>query len=166
MTQDELCPCGSEKLYKDCCECFLSGTKLPDTPEELMRSRYTAYTKGYIDYIFSTMRDSALKNSDREASRNWSKTSRWLGLQVLEKEMLSETDATVLFKVEFEHSNKKQILSEKSVFKKYDNKWYYVGNVAVDANQEVIKPVTVDKIGRNDPCTCGSGKKYKKCCLA
>ena len=25
-------------------------------------------------------------------------------------------------------------------------------------------PVQVDKIGRNDPCTCGSGKKYKKCC--
>lgn len=24
--------------------------------------------------------------------------------------------------------------------------------------------ITVDKIGRNDPCPCGSGKKYKKCC--
>ncbi|MCJ7727394.1 MAG: preprotein translocase subunit SecA [Actinobacteria bacterium] len=26
------------------------------------------------------------------------------------------------------------------------------------------KPVTAKKIGRNDPCLCGSGKKYKKCC--
>ncbi len=26
------------------------------------------------------------------------------------------------------------------------------------------EPVTVDKIGRNEPCPCGSGKKYKKCC--
>jgi preprotein translocase subunit SecA len=25
---------------------------------------------------------------------------------------------------------------------------------------------TGDKIGRNDPCPCGSGKKYKKCCGA
>ena len=24
--------------------------------------------------------------------------------------------------------------------------------------------ITVEKIGRNDPCPCGSGKKYKKCC--
>jgi uncharacterized protein YecA (UPF0149 family) len=24
-------------------------------------------------------------------------------------------------------------------------------------------PVTVDKVGRNDPCPCGSGKKFKKC---
>lgn len=26
------------------------------------------------------------------------------------------------------------------------------------------KPVTVNKVGRNDPCPCGSGKKHKKCC--
>ena len=25
------------------------------------------------------------------------------------------------------------------------------------------KPVTSEKIGRNDPCPCGSGKKYKRC---
>lgn len=23
-----------------------------------------------------------------------------------------------------------------------------------------------EKVGRNDPCTCGSSKKYKKCCMA
>ncbi len=27
-------------------------------------------------------------------------------------------------------------------------------------------PIRVMKVGRNDPCPCGSGKKYKKCCLA
>ena len=30
--------------------------------------------------------------------------------------------------------------------------------------KENNKPVTTRKIGRNDPCPCGSGKKYKKCC--
>lgn len=29
---------------------------------------------------------------------------------------------------------------------------------------EKPEPVTVDKVGRNEPCPCGSGKKYKKCC--
>lgn len=29
---------------------------------------------------------------------------------------------------------------------------------------KVSTPVTVIKTGRNDPCPCGSGKKYKKCC--
>jgi len=26
------------------------------------------------------------------------------------------------------------------------------------------KPLKTKKIGRNDPCPCGSGKKYKYCC--
>ncbi len=33
------------------------------------------------------------------------------------------------------------------------------------AQAEAPKPVrTGAKVGRNDPCPCGSGKKYKKCC--
>lgn len=31
---------------------------------------------------------------------------------------------------------------------------------------ETPEPVSVNKVGRNDPCPCGSGKKYKKCCGA
>ena len=30
--------------------------------------------------------------------------------------------------------------------------------------QAAKTPVRVTKVGRNDPCPCGSGKKYKKCC--
>jgi preprotein translocase subunit SecA len=35
---------------------------------------------------------------------------------------------------------------------------------AGSSNQSPSKPVTGQKVGRNDPCPCGSGKKYKKCC--
>ena len=35
-----------------------------------------------------------------------------------------------------------------------------------DGKRIVRKPATAEKIGRNDPCPCGSGKKYKKCCGA
>lgn len=33
-------------------------------------------------------------------------------------------------------------------------------------HHHVLKPITREapKIGRNDPCSCGSGKKFKKCC--
>ena len=33
-------------------------------------------------------------------------------------------------------------------------------------HHDMLKPILRDtpKIGRNDPCVCGSGKKYKKCC--
>lgn len=161
----DLCPCGSKKSYISCCEPYLSGDALPSTPEQLMRSRYTAYTKGYIDYVFATMRDSALKNSDREASRQWSKTSKWLGLEVLSCETISDAEATVMFRVEFQQNNKTQILNEKAVFKKYEQKWYYVGNIALNEHHEEIKQASSNKVGRNDACPCGSGKKFKKCCV-
>ncbi len=32
------------------------------------------------------------------------------------------------------------------------------------STEEKAKPIKTQKIGRNDPCPCGSGKKYKKCC--
>ncbi|MBI2468156.1 MAG: SEC-C domain-containing protein, partial [Candidatus Rokubacteria bacterium] len=34
------------------------------------------------------------------------------------------------------------------------------------AERPAERPRTGQKVGRNDPCPCGSGKKYKKCCLA
>ena len=39
-------------------------------------------------------------------------------------------------------------------------------NAAQNAGAEKAKPVTnsSSKVGRNDPCPCGSGKKYKQCC--
>ncbi|MCK4258341.1 MAG: SEC-C domain-containing protein [Halanaerobiales bacterium] len=30
--------------------------------------------------------------------------------------------------------------------------------------EEVLTPIRKYKVGRNDPCPCGSSKKYKKCC--
>jgi preprotein translocase subunit SecA len=37
---------------------------------------------------------------------------------------------------------------------------------AQSATRTVVAPRSVTKVGRNDPCPCGSGKKYKKCCGA
>ena len=33
------------------------------------------------------------------------------------------------------------------------------------ARGRLVPPGTGPKVGRNDPCPCGSGKKFKKCCL-
>jgi uncharacterized protein len=30
---------------------------------------------------------------------------------------------------------------------------------------QAMNPVATEKIGRNAPCPCGSGKKYKACCM-
>ena len=54
-----------------------------------------------------------------------------------------------------------QSLREDAFFRREDGRWYYVdGNVH---GQDPYRRET-PKIGRNEPCPCGSGKKYKKCC--
>ena len=58
------CPCGSKKNYADCCQPFIELKKIPETPEQLMRSRYTAYTQANMDYIVRTMRGKAAADFD------------------------------------------------------------------------------------------------------
>jgi SEC-C motif-containing protein len=166
------CPCGTNVDYTDCCGKYISGESLPATPELLMRSRYTAYTLAEIDYVFDTMRDEALKDADRVESLKWAKNSTWLGLKILNAPDVESdsTDGEVEFIASYESNNKKHELQEHSKFKKINNRWYYVGSVYEKDNlAETFEPITtvrVNKVGRNDPCSCGSGKKHKKCCLA
>jgi hypothetical protein len=48
-------------------------------------------------------------------------------------------------------------------FKKIYSELY--PSTAVSKGHHKPTPVRAEKVGRNDPCPCGSGKKYKKCCL-
>ena len=152
------CPCGSNKTFKDCCETFLSGTKQAETPEQLMRSRYTAYAIPYIDYIERTMREPAAKDFNKESAYLWAKNATWQKLEVLNTSTNIDK-GFVEFKAYYFENGKNHILHEISEFHRIDNQWYYV-----DGKNPEVHETTV-KIGRNDACPCGSGKKYKKCCL-
>ena len=42
-TENEMdCPCGSGGAYAECCEPIITGAREADTPEQLMRARYSA----------------------------------------------------------------------------------------------------------------------------
>lgn len=155
----KICPCNSGQPYAECCELFISGKLLPQTPEQLMRSRYSAFTVMDIDYIGNTMRGSALKDYSKLETENWARSIDWQGLQVLDSGM-KDNDGFVEFIASFKHNNKPEQIHERSEFHRKDGKWYYVDG----KHPSKTKPIHVDKIGRNDPCSCGSGKKYKKCC--
>ncbi len=173
--QEKPCPCGNDKNYDSCCGQYLSGTSLPSTPEELMRSRYTAYTLANIDYIFGTMRDQALKDADKNECLKWAKMSKWLGLEVISSSSSDDdTEGEVLFIAKFKQNGTAHNLKEHAKFKKYKNKWYYIDSIvqngsSPDNKEQPKKPAQTqavsNKVGRNDACICGSGKKYKKCCL-
>jgi SEC-C motif-containing protein len=148
MLLDSLCPCKSKRLFQQCCYPFLEGTQHPETPEKLMRSRYTAYATGNIDYIESTMKEEALHGFSKEEALSWTKE-----IQFTDLEILSTGNSSVEFKAYYQHNGEQQVIHEDSLFRRVDGRWFYVGQ-------------KTKKIKRNDACLCGSGKKYKRCCGA
>jgi SEC-C motif domain protein len=160
----ENCPCGSDRPYQDCCGPYISGKAKPATAEALMRSRYTAYANKAIDYIVDTCLRDEDHGIDIEATKRWSEKSTWLGLKILktEKGGPSDEDGMVEFKATYVLDGLRENHHEKAAFVKREGAWLF-------AEGEVIPETVVregPKVGRNDPCPCGSGKKYKKCCGA
>lgn len=122
MTPINLCPCGSNNSYASCCELIIDGKKNAETAEELMRSRYSAYVAGQIDYLIATTHSSTRKNHHRNDIENWSNSTKWLGLEIVEA-----TTSTVEFKAKFAGENNSiQTHHEKSTFVLEGGKWYYV----------------------------------------
>ena len=158
------CPCGSGLEYAECCEPFIKGEKLPETAKKLMRSRYSAYATINVDYLHSTLHPDHQADHDVNAARKWAADSDWLGLEIISTAEGGEDDATgiVEFRANYREKGKNKALHEVSRFEKVDGRWTYVDG-------EMPRPETIvntRKVGRNDPCPCGSGKKYKKCCGA
>ena len=77
------CPCESGKTFKKCCEPFITGEKEAETAEQLMRSRYTAYTQVEMDYIEKTHDPKTRNQTDMESNRKWAESTKWTGLEIL-----------------------------------------------------------------------------------
>jgi SEC-C motif-containing protein len=156
----DLCPCGSQIEYRVCCGPFLEGSAIPSTPLLLMRSRYTAFTRLDTIYIGNTQKKFAAKDYDPEGTADWAKRCEWLGLSILDASEISDKDTagTVEFIVHFKENGVEKNIHEKSQFEKIQDRWYYT--------KGSHKTTNVSIPGRNDPCNCGSGIKYKKCCGA
>jgi len=155
------CPCGSTKDYSDCCEPIIKGSLPAETAEQLMRARYSAYTKTEMDFIFSSTHPDGREGYDHDGTRAWAENSEWLGLEIIGSKKGSKDDATgeVEFIARFKENGALREHHENALFKKVEGVWHFSDGVMVKP-----KPITVTKVGRNDPCPCGSGQKYKKCC--
>jgi len=152
----EKCPCGSGKLYGNCCKPYIKGKENAPTPEALMRSRYSAYVLHEIDYIIDTCKNGR-ENIDRKSVEDWSNKSIWLGLEIIK----SDETGTVEFKAVFDRGKLKQVHHEIAYFLKDDEgRWQYSSGKII--GEPVKRSET--KQGRNEYCACGSGKKHKHCC--
>jgi SEC-C motif-containing protein len=156
------CPCGNKKSYNECCKPYIEGDANAPTAEALMRSRYSAYVKQKIDYIAATHSPKTNKRFSLEKTTKWSKESKWLGLEIISTEEGMEGDRTgiVEFNARYEQDGTEYSHHEVSKFTKEEERWYYVdGKIRGETHVR-----ETPKIGRNAPCPCGSGKKFKKCC--
>jgi SEC-C motif-containing protein len=158
------CPCGSGRSFDDCCQPHINGTVIAPTPEALMRSRYSAFTVADVDYLENTLAPDQREDFSRADTLKWAKTSQWLGLDVHHATGGGEGEAEgfVEFTARFRLDGRNEAHREIARFRKDGERWYYVDGQVPKPEQRRVAV----KAGRNDPCPCGSGKKYKKCCGA
>lgn len=149
-----LCPCGDGNAYADCCQPLHQGQPAAHAGR-LMRSRYSAYALGLLDYLVDSTLPAQQAQLDRHAMEQWSRESQWLGLQLVQEDITSgsATRAQVTFTAHWaDPDGSEQRHLECSDFCRIGERWYFI-----DPNHPV-------KVGRNDPCPCGSGRKFKQCC--
>ena len=158
MATNDLCPCCSGIPYKKCCEPFISGEKIPPTPEALMRSRYVAYSQQNNQYILDTWHSSTRPDIPNPAE---DPNVQWIGLKILSTDMGGPNDSKgyVEFRARCRVKGEAGGIDEASEFIKEGDRWFYVDGTTIKPQKNPD-----NKVGRNDPCPCGSGKKYKKCC--
>jgi len=159
------CPCNSGLDYSQCCEPYIKGSAKPETCEALLRSRYSAYTLGELDYIYETIHPEQKAQHDTKATKKWADESTWLDFEIIGiKEGLKEDEeGAIEFKVKYRQGNQNITHHEMAFFRKDEGDWYFFDGEPVTPETYVRE---TKKVGRNDPCPCGSGKKYKKCCMA
>ena len=104
------------------------------TPVELMRSRYSAYAIGLIDYIIQTT--SISKQRDlihrRAELLSFSKDTSFEGLHIIDKQDAGK-EGFVTFTAMLKQDDRDVSFTEKSRFEKVEGKWYYhSGEISLD----------------------------------
>jgi SEC-C motif-containing protein len=148
-----LCHCGSGKAFADCCAPLLRGEQFATTPEALMRSRYSAFCEGNVEYLLQTHLEDTPSPDAEKQIRATTANTQWLKLEVLNASQ-SGNAGVVEFIAFYRDNRGAGQLHERSNFIRKDERWFYVDGTHLPAV----------KVQRNDPCWCGSGKKFKKCC--
>jgi SEC-C motif-containing protein len=147
-----LCPCGSGLAYEACCGSLHRGLRKAQSPLELMKSRYSAYALGNGRYLVDTTVPENRYEEDVALIEAHAAQTEWLKLEIVDSAEAGD-EGMVEFKAFYRENGLVRVLHEKSRFIRTDGSWYYADGTLYDT-----------KIGRNDPCPCGSGKKFKKCC--
>lgn len=122
------CPCQSGKDFEVCCKPFLEGNALPETAEQLMRSRYSAYATKSIQYLKDTLWPRYQKSFNFFEVTEYAEQTQWVGLEIIatEKGQANDAKGSVLFCAKYLAHGQLGQQRELSLFKKRGGRWYYV----------------------------------------
>jgi SEC-C motif-containing protein len=172
------CPCGSNEQFKNCCLAVVKGHKKAKSPEQLMRSRFSAYVLNDAQYIFDSYSQHSQASQSVSDIKDWASTCKFVELTIHHISTLNEYNSddpsdlpTVEFTACYLIANKLYQISEKSRFIKEpisNNStngmhWAYLDG-------DVYQHTEVGIIKRNDLCPCAINKardikqKFKRCC--
>lgn len=157
-----LCPCGSSLSFSQCCQAIILDEKKAESPEQLMRSRYSAYAVKNAQYLFDTYAKQSQKDQSVSEILQWAEQCQWLNLTIIDTSTFNVDDlasATVTFCATYLSDNTFYQLTEKSRFVYEALKWKYLDG-------DITSHQALKKLKRNDKCPCKSNKKFKLCCLS
>ncbi|WP_430455948.1 YchJ family protein [Rheinheimera sp.] len=166
------CYCGRPEDYQQCCGPLHQGLQQAKTPEQLMRSRFSAYVLKLVPYIANTYHQSKQSDNATLEISAFAEAATFLSLQVIAtagpegfsdvkaKQVIAADSADtatgyVHFIARFLVKEQLHQLEEQSRFVQEQTLWRYLDGV--------LLPHAMVKTGRNDSCPCGSGKKFKAC---
>jgi len=112
------------------------------TPKALMISRYEAFVQKDWEYLAKTSTSQTVEELQMMPELEW-----------LQLKIVDAHDNMVEFKAYYRENGILGVLHEKSFFIQENGIWKYKEGELFNT-----------KIQRNEPCPCGSGKKFKKCC--
>lgn len=154
----QICPCGSKLLFSECCSPIISGKPAP-TAEALVRSRYSAFATKQLDYVERTHAPEVRSDFNRAEAERLAEDCQWQSLSI-HRTQESQNEAEVDYVVQVKHEGRTVRKGASSKFRREDGEWLYVSNKPA----QHLAHLKTQKVGRNDPCPCGSGSKFKKCC--
>ena len=190
QTNQNKCFCGSNESFVACCQPFIDDDQskriYPNTPEQLMRSRFCAYACGNSQYIYDTYAKRSQAAQSVKEIKDWGEACVWIALQIHS----SKGDTLINSKGMADDSSEQFVefsafyISDDTLFELRENSRFVLeqGTQKEDESKpaqwryidgDILKHEELSVIKRKDLCPCNlfptawilkKGKKYKQCC--
>lgn len=123
----QLCPCGRNFTYQNCCGLAHLNRTQAKTAEDLMRSRYTAFTLADGGYLLESHHASTRPVDEMAEIVSWAKSVKWVKLEIVKTIDGGANDEVgfVEFKAHLLEGGKKVVMHQKSKFVRENGLWVY-----------------------------------------